>query len=82
MHFWGAVSQSEIQAIVNAGSAGKCKIRYVTTVNDSGPGSLRQAITDGNNYAAPDAIGFNIPGAGVKTIRPISLAGNHPPADD
>jgi parallel beta-helix repeat protein len=62
------LSQSEIQAIYNAGSAGKCKIRYVTNTNDSGAGSLRQAITDSNNYNAPNTIGFNIPGSGVRTI--------------
>jgi parallel beta-helix repeat protein len=33
----------------------------VTTTNDSGPGSLRQAIIDANNNSGPDAIAFNIP---------------------
>jgi len=43
----------------------------VTNTNDSGPGSLRQAITDANahpNSAEVDAVQFNIPGAGVHTI--------------
>jgi len=47
----------------------------VTNTNDSGAGSLRQAITDA--VASPTAahdhvIAFNIPGAGVHTIRPTS----------
>lgn len=44
----------------------------VTTAADSGPGSLRQAITDSNaavtTSANPNAISFTIPGAGVHTI--------------
>ncbi|MDQ6625741.1 MAG: hypothetical protein M3Y69_06325, partial [Verrucomicrobiota bacterium] len=49
----------------------------VTTVGDSGPGSLRQAITDANAHpnsssTNPDAIVFNIPGTGVHTITPSS----------
>ncbi len=42
----------------------------VTTANDSGPGSLRQAITDAN--AAPGStITFAI-GSGLRVIRPLS----------
>jgi hypothetical protein len=51
----------------------------VTNTSDSGPGSLRQAITDANSNAGPDAIHFNIPGSdpncdagGVCTIAPAS----------
>ncbi len=44
----------------------------VTNVNDSGAGSLRQAILDANNNAGADAIGFDIPGTGVRTIAPAS----------
>lgn len=40
----------------------------VTNTNDSGPGSLAQAITDANHLAGPDRIEFDIPGAGVHTI--------------
>lgn len=58
-----ALSQSEIQGISNAGSAGKCKTRYVTNTNNSGAGSLRQTITDSNNYPGADTIYFNIPGS-------------------
>jgi hypothetical protein len=47
----------------------------VTNTNDSGAGSLRQAILDA--VAAPtvahdNVVAFNIPGAGVHTIRPTS----------
>ena len=49
----------------------------VTNTNDSGGGSLRQAIIDGvaatvGNVAHDTVIAFNIPGAGVHTIRPTS----------
>jgi len=40
----------------------------VLTANDSGGGSLRQAITDANANAGPDVISFNISGLGVHTI--------------
>ena len=40
--------------------------------NDSGPGSLRQAILDANSNAGVDTIKFNIPGAGPYTIQPDS----------
>lgn len=42
----------------------------VTNTNDSGAGSLRQAITDANASGATDLIVFNIPGTGVKKIMP------------
>lgn len=44
----------------------------VTNTNDSGAGSLRQAITDANADAILNGITFNIAGAGVKTIAPTS----------
>ncbi len=44
----------------------------VTNTNDSGPGSLRQAILDSNSNPGPDTIDFNIPGSGVHTISPTS----------
>ena len=47
----------------------------VTNTNDSGPGSLRQAILDANGAAGLDTIAFNVSGAGcdgggVCTITP------------
>jgi hypothetical protein len=45
----------------------------VTNTDDSGPGSLRQAILDANAAAGADTIVFAIPGAGVHTITPASL---------
>lgn len=42
----------------------------VTNTNDSGPGSLRQAILDANSGSSSLAsITFNIPGTGVQTIK-------------
>ena len=40
----------------------------VTNTDDSGAGSLRQAITGANGGAGPHTIAFNIPGAGVHAI--------------
>ncbi len=44
----------------------------VTTTDDSGPGSLRQAILDANANPGTDTITFNIPGAGPHTIAPLT----------
>jgi hypothetical protein len=47
----------------------------VTNTDDSGAGSLRQAITDANNNpnsGGPDRIEFNISGAGIQTIQPLN----------
>jgi hypothetical protein len=43
----------------------------VTNTNDSGPGSLRQAILDANATPVTDTIAFSI-GSGVQTITPLS----------
>lgn len=48
----------------------------VTNTNDSGTGSLRQAIINANATAASDDITFNIPGSGVKTIVLASFLPN------
>src|SRR5262245_8370045 len=45
----------------------------VTNTDDTGPGSLRQAIDDANAAAGADTIAFNIPGPGVHTITPLSV---------
>jgi hypothetical protein len=44
----------------------------VTNTNDSGGGSLRQAILDANASPGADAINFNLPGAPPHTITPTS----------
>jgi len=44
----------------------------VTNTNDSGPGSLRQAINDANSSSAADMISFNISGGGPVQIVPAS----------
>jgi hypothetical protein len=54
--------------IVFAGSIASAAVFTVSNVNDSGPGSLRQAILDANASPGTDTINFNIPGSGVQTI--------------
>jgi hypothetical protein len=44
----------------------------VINTNDSGTGSLRQAITDANSMGG-GTIDFNIPGSGVHTISPLTV---------
>ncbi len=44
----------------------------VTNTNDSGAGSLRQAILDSNTTGGVDTISFAIAGAGVQTISLLS----------
>ena len=44
----------------------------VTTTADSGPGSLRAAITNSNAAFGPDEIVFDIPGPGVHTINVLT----------
>lgn len=45
----------------------------VVNINDSGAGSLRQAILDANASPGADLIVFNIPGSGVRTISPLTV---------
>ena len=44
----------------------------VTNTDDTGAGSLRQAILSANATENTDTIEFNIPGSGVHTITPLS----------
>jgi titin len=44
----------------------------VTNTNDSGTGSLRQAIISSNATKGPNTINFNISGSGVQTINLLS----------
>lgn len=43
----------------------------VTSTDDSGPGTLRQAIVDANASPGADRIEFDIPGAGAHMIQPV-----------
>jgi len=47
----------------------------VTNTDDTGPGSLRQAILDANAAPGDDEVRFDIPGdsAALKTIKPLSF---------
>ncbi len=62
-------SAQEIQASFLAGQSDPFT---VTNTNDSGPGSLRQAILNANANPSRDQIRFKIPGAGPHTIQPLS----------
>ncbi|HEC77592.1 MAG TPA: T9SS type A sorting domain-containing protein [candidate division WOR-3 bacterium] len=44
----------------------------VTNTNDTGNGSLRWAMIQANTNPGADIINFNLPGAGVQTIYPLS----------
>src|SRR5262245_4915172 len=45
----------------------------VVNIDDSGAGSLRQAMLDANAALGADTLEFNIPGDGLHTIRPTGL---------
>ena len=53
-------------------AAGVAATFTVINTNDSGAGSLRQAILDANGNPGGDTIVFDIPGSGVQTISPTS----------
>ncbi len=61
-----------ILAAITFASTSSAATFTVTNTNDSGPGSLRQAITDAQAAATADTIEFNIPGGGVKKIAPLT----------
>ncbi|MFN3404697.1 MAG: hypothetical protein ACK40G_11415, partial [Cytophagaceae bacterium] len=50
--------------------------KFVTNTNDSGPGSLRQAILDANSEAGHDSIKFNLGAGGPFTINLLSALPN------
>jgi hypothetical protein len=66
-------NSSEFSRVVRAMFGGV--ERVVTNTNDSGPGSLRQAIEEAKSNAGPDTIVFEIPGPGPHTITPSSGLG-------
>jgi hypothetical protein len=62
---------------VNEGNNGTAAVDaasqfVVINANDSGAGSLRQAILDANTNTGTDTVVFNIPGSGVRTISVLS----------
>ena len=59
-------------ALILAANAAFAATFTVSNTNDSGPGSLRQAILDANAAPGADTIAFDIPGSGVHTIGPLS----------
>lgn len=62
---------SEFSKAVKATSSLSGETYVVTHTQDSGPGSLRQAILDSNaNPTSGNRIEFNIPGDGVQMIQP------------
>ncbi|PWU18374.1 MAG: hypothetical protein C5B50_09305 [Verrucomicrobia bacterium] len=68
-----AGNTSEFSALITATSSAAGRTFTVINTADSGSGSLRQAILDCNSYiSAGNIISFNIPGAGVQTITPLS----------
>jgi parallel beta-helix repeat protein len=67
-----SVRPSALAAAVSLLAASLTAATYtVTNTADSGPGSLRQAITDSNGVPG-STVDFNIPGPGVKSIRPVT----------
>ena len=59
-------------AFLGSTAALSAAVFTVTNTNDSGFGSLRQAILDANGNDGVDLIAFDIPGTGVHTITPTS----------
>lgn len=51
---------------------GEAATFIVTRTEDSGPGSLRQAILAANATPGRDVIEFNIPGVGIPTLAPLT----------
>jgi hypothetical protein len=64
----GDVDDGEISVLLNQNTVAPT---IVTNNNDSGPGSLRQAILNANANPGLDAITFGI-GTGAQTITPLS----------
>ncbi len=59
---------SAISAAAQGRWGGTLSLFTVTNTNDSGAGSLRQALINANAMAGIDTITFNIAGSGVQTI--------------
>jgi len=73
-----AIRRVIISMILCCATSGIADIYIVNTTDDSGPGTLRQAILDANDHIGADTIIFNIPisdlnySNGVWTIGPLS----------
>src|SRR5437899_624476 len=74
---WSALGLATLFALRSAAAADF----VVLNTNDSGPGSLRQAILDANAAPGADRIIFNIPGNGVQVIS-VSTQTALPPITD
>ncbi|MGB7431387.1 MAG: right-handed parallel beta-helix repeat-containing protein, partial [Ahrensia sp.] len=81
-YHWSIRGQSNRWAVDDIGSTAADTIHRVwvrapspievRNTNDTGVGSLRDAITFANTHAVPDDVTFNIPGAGPHTITLLS----------
>jgi hypothetical protein len=67
-----ASSSSGPGASKTQGTAATASTFTVINTDDSGAGSLRQAILDANANAGADTIAFNIPGTSLHTIIPTT----------
>ncbi len=74
LEFQTGMIETQSQVVVEAADEwqGMLATYTVTNTNNSGAGSLRQAIIDANNNAGADTINFSI-GSGVQTITLTSL---------
>src|SRR5262249_40610536 len=68
MRLTSLVSSGLLIAFVAPPPSLSASVFTVTTTADSGPGSLRQAVTDANAAAGPHTIAFNIAGGGTHSI--------------
>src|SRR5205823_13165604 len=66
-------NNANINVLTNSCGLPNSNTVVVTNTNDSGAGSLRQAILDSNaSVGVKETIAFDIAGAGVHTISPTS----------
>ena len=75
LEFQVGVFETQTQVVVDSPEEwqGLLATYTVTNTNDSGAGSLRQAILDANANAGADTINFSIAGTGTHTINVTSL---------
>jgi Tol biopolymer transport system component len=69
------ISATATDAAGNTSEFSNCAMigaHVVSNTNDSGEGSLREAILNANVDNATDTIRFNIPGSGPRTIAPLT----------